>query len=59
MLRRQPVVLVEPFHPQPVEKTYESTRQLARRLEHGRARILSGTVRREDGRWHLPRSLSR
>ncbi|MGW5669398.1 IS607 family element RNA-guided endonuclease TnpB [Micromonospora sp. NPDC003776] len=34
-------------------KTYESTRKLARRLEVGTARILSATVRRDGGRWHV------
>jgi putative transposase len=34
-------------------KTHESTRKLARRLEAGTARILSATVRREGGRWHV------
>src|SRR5207248_5546367 len=32
-------------------KTHESTRKLARRIEQGTARVLSATVRREDGRW--------
>lgn len=34
-------------------KTHESTRKLARRLEAGTARILSATVRRDGGRWHV------
>ncbi|MFU8854207.1 IS607 family element RNA-guided endonuclease TnpB [Micromonospora sp. SL1-18] len=34
-------------------KTHESTRKLARRLEAGTARILSATVRRGGGRWHV------
>ncbi|MFG2056123.1 IS607 family element RNA-guided endonuclease TnpB [Micromonospora sp. NPDC048930] len=34
-------------------KLHESTRKLARRLEAGTARILSATVRREGGRWHV------
>ncbi|RZU72950.1 putative transposase [Micromonospora kangleipakensis] len=34
-------------------KTHESTRKLARRLEAGTARILSATVRRDGGQWHV------
>ncbi|MEU9828878.1 IS607 family element RNA-guided endonuclease TnpB [Micromonospora chersina] len=34
-------------------KTHESTRKLARRLEAGSARILSATVRKCGGRWHV------
>ncbi|MFG2058664.1 IS607 family element RNA-guided endonuclease TnpB [Micromonospora sp. NPDC048930] len=34
-------------------KTHESTRKLARRLEAGTARIMSATVRRHGGRWHV------
>ncbi|MFG3702942.1 IS607 family element RNA-guided endonuclease TnpB, partial [Micromonospora sp. NPDC047620] len=34
-------------------KTHESTRKLARRIEAGTARILSATVRRDGGRWHV------
>jgi putative transposase len=34
-------------------KTHESARKLARRLEAGTARILSATVRRDSGRWHV------
>ena len=34
-------------------KTHESTRKLARRLEDGRARILSATVSRTAQRWHV------
>ncbi|MGC5020258.1 IS607 family element RNA-guided endonuclease TnpB [Micromonospora sp. DT47] len=34
-------------------KTHESTRKLARRVEAGTARILSATVRRDAGRWHV------
>ncbi|MGC5021789.1 IS607 family element RNA-guided endonuclease TnpB [Micromonospora sp. DT47] len=34
-------------------KTHESTRKLARRLEADTARILSATVRRDSGRWHV------
>ncbi|MFR9778149.1 IS607 family element RNA-guided endonuclease TnpB [Micromonospora sp. MS34] len=34
-------------------KTHESTRKLARRIEAGTARILSATVRRDNGRWHV------
>jgi len=34
-------------------KTHESTRKLARRVEAGAARILSATVRRDGGRWHV------
>jgi putative transposase len=47
-------------------KTHESTRKLARRLEHGTARILSATISRQAQRWfvaftvevdrHLPQS---
>ena len=37
-----------------VIRTHESTRKLARRLEDGRARILSATVRQEAcGRWYV------
>jgi putative transposase len=34
-------------------RTHESTRKLHRRLEAGTARVLSATVRREAGRWHV------
>jgi putative transposase len=34
-------------------KTQESTRKLARRLEHGTARILAATVSRTADRWHV------
>jgi putative transposase len=34
-------------------KTHESTRKLARKLEAGRARILSATIRYEAGRWFV------
>lgn len=34
-------------------KLHESARKLARRLEAGTARIMSATVRREGGRWHV------
>ena len=34
-------------------KLHESARKLARRLEAGSARILSATVRRDGGRWHV------
>jgi putative transposase len=34
-------------------KVHESTRKLARRIEAGTARILSATLRREGGRWHV------
>ncbi|WP_127497463.1 IS607 family element RNA-guided endonuclease TnpB [Actinoplanes solisilvae] len=34
-------------------KLHESARKLARRLEAGTARILSATVRRDGGRWHV------
>jgi putative transposase len=34
-------------------RTHESTRKLARRLEHGSARILSATVSRSGGRWYV------
>ncbi|MGW2621429.1 IS607 family element RNA-guided endonuclease TnpB [Micromonospora taraxaci] len=34
-------------------KLHESTRKLARRLEAGTARIMSATVRRVGGRWHV------
>lgn len=34
-------------------KTHESTRKLQRRIAHGRARILSATVRAEGGRWFV------
>ncbi|HET8658067.1 MAG TPA: IS607 family element RNA-guided endonuclease TnpB [Micromonosporaceae bacterium] len=34
-------------------KLYESARKLARRTETGTARILSATVRRGGGRWHV------
>jgi IS605 OrfB family transposase len=33
--------------------THESTRELARRLEAGAARIMSATVRRDGGRWYV------
>jgi putative transposase len=34
-------------------KLHESARKLARRLDAGTARIMSATVRREGGRWHV------
>ena len=34
-------------------RTHESTRKLARRLEHDTARILSATISRQGGRWHV------
>jgi putative transposase len=34
-------------------RTHESTRKLARRLEHGTARILSATISRQGGRWFI------
>ena len=34
-------------------RTHESTRKLARRLEHGTARILSATISRQGGRWFV------
>ncbi|MEV1132152.1 IS607 family element RNA-guided endonuclease TnpB [Agromyces sp. NPDC049794] len=34
-------------------KLHESARKLARRLETGTARIMSATVRRDSGRWHV------
>ncbi|MBU8859325.1 MULTISPECIES: IS607 family element RNA-guided endonuclease TnpB [unclassified Micromonospora] len=34
-------------------KLHESARKLARRLETGTARIMSATVRRDGGRWHV------
>lgn len=34
-------------------KVHESTRKLARRIEAGTARVLSATVRRDGGRWHV------
>ena len=34
-------------------KLHESARKLARRLQAGTARILSATVRRDRGRWHV------
>ena len=34
-------------------RTHESTRKLARRLEHATARILSATISRQGGRWHV------
>ncbi|MEV4478838.1 IS607 family element RNA-guided endonuclease TnpB [Micromonospora coxensis] len=34
-------------------KLHESARKLARRLGNGTARILSATVRRDGGRWHV------
>jgi putative transposase len=34
-------------------RTLESTRKLARRLEHGTARILAATVAHDAGRWHV------
>lgn len=34
-------------------KLHESARKLARRLENGSARIMSATVRRDGGRWHV------
>ena len=34
-------------------KLHESARTLARRLDNGSARIMSATVRREGGRWHV------
>ncbi|MBF8188604.1 transposase [Nonomuraea sp. K274] len=38
-------------------KTHESTRELARRIEAGTARIASATVRREAGRWFVSLSV--
>lgn len=34
-------------------KLHESARKLARRLEAGTARVMSATVRRDGGRWHV------
>jgi len=34
-------------------KLHESARKLARRIEAGTARIMSATVRRDGGRWHV------
>src|SRR5262249_58984711 len=34
-------------------KTHESTRKLARRIEAGTARILSATLRQDNGRWFV------
>ncbi|NMO51154.1 IS200/IS605 family element transposase accessory protein TnpB [Actinoplanes sp. TBRC 11911] len=34
-------------------KLHESARKLARRIENGTARIMSATVRRDGGRWHV------
>ena len=34
-------------------KLHESARKLARRLNNGTARIMSATVRRDGGRWHV------
>jgi len=34
-------------------KLHESSRKLARRLDNGTARIMSATVRRDGGRWHV------
>ncbi|MFR9781075.1 IS607 family element RNA-guided endonuclease TnpB, partial [Micromonospora sp. MS34] len=34
-------------------KLHESARKLARRVDNGTARIMSATVRREAGRWHV------
>jgi putative transposase len=34
-------------------RTHESTRKLARRLDQGRARILSATISRQGGRWYV------
>ncbi|MBO4204446.1 IS607 family element RNA-guided endonuclease TnpB [Micromonospora echinofusca] len=34
-------------------KLHESARRLARRLDNGTARIMSATVRRDGGRWHV------
>ncbi|MEU5790934.1 IS607 family element RNA-guided endonuclease TnpB [Micromonospora purpureochromogenes] len=34
-------------------KSHESTRKLARRVEAGTARIMSATLRRDGGRWHV------
>ncbi|WP_238361618.1 IS607 family element RNA-guided endonuclease TnpB [Actinopolymorpha pittospori] len=34
-------------------KLHESSRKLARRLEAGTARIMSATLRRDGGRWHV------
>ncbi|MEU0156067.1 IS607 family element RNA-guided endonuclease TnpB [Micromonospora fulviviridis] len=34
-------------------KLHESARKLARRLDNGAARIMSATVRRDGGRWHV------
>jgi putative transposase len=36
-----------------VVKTHESTRKLARRLEHGSARILAATIARQGERWFV------
>jgi putative transposase len=36
-----------------VLKTHESTRKLARRLEHGTARILAATISRRADRWYV------
>jgi putative transposase len=36
-----------------VIKTHESTRKLARRLEHGTARILAATISRSADRWYV------
>jgi putative transposase len=36
-----------------VLKTHESTRKLARRLEHGSARILAATITRTADRWYV------
>jgi putative transposase len=36
-----------------VIKTHESTRKLARRLEHGTARILAATISRQGDRWFV------
>ncbi|MEU2639303.1 IS607 family element RNA-guided endonuclease TnpB [Micromonospora fulviviridis] len=34
-------------------KLHESARKLARRIDNGTARIMSATVRRDGGRWHV------
>ncbi|GAA4262686.1 IS607 family element RNA-guided endonuclease TnpB [Dactylosporangium darangshiense] len=34
-------------------KLHESARKLARRLDNGTARVMSATVRRDGGRWHV------
>ncbi|MGN9779766.1 IS607 family element RNA-guided endonuclease TnpB, partial [Micromonospora sp. H33] len=39
-------------------KLHESARKLARRLDNGTARIMSATVRRDGGRWHVAFTVS-